>query len=952
MKANHHHSAGGKLRNDIWVSDFPVGVQAAWKSSEKFDERDYNVNSDIIQSQMKWYESNAGKSPPATWPSGPNRGNPMTYDDWITCQEFFRDTLPDPNICDSPKQSCYDDITSQGCRAEAVWKKDNMWSPRRGHGAIVAGGKLYVIGGKAREYTRIDDRRLVGGVSGNKIETISNYPTIREEAILKNDIWISDDGLGENWRLLTPGCKDPQQDVLIQTEVWSRDRDDPSNPKYVGSFGSQCTKTTDCYGQATCQAMEGSSKKVCVCPMFSVREHHSVSVQHSYYKDEKGLTFSEDYIYVVGGFTTVRQSFCSNRSCGSMNSYRLAMDDAWVSNDGATWVQFKAAFSSRNSFRGRGAHASLLIHAKYFDDNVNKRDKLWIFGGETSSPEKSKIEYLDDVWNVNLPKEPCCFKNNNCNSISHPLSVSDIGTCLPSSFDWYEIKSSSKWSGRSGHVVLFEHASSLNSFREQIYLYGGTNEFGALSDVWTWDINEDKQWRKDFSYEQWYRNIDNGELYFGPGLHSGANLSEHIHPYSYYFSENDNITALQNLYLPLPDDQLTIEEYTSLKNVPLISAKDIDTMKNVGVYTIRDLADVDLYTLLKMRGFDHPWEEKRIVKNICYIRALATEFIKKCQVQLPTKDFNIATTDMDDVLCKDGACNLDEWDGCTPLDGFETVDIHGLGFVTVPQEKQIIINNLEEINCRQIPGKRQMAVAVAIENKMIVMGGKGENPSNLYQDVWYRDDTFPAAKMVLRPESYTHDSLFLFQSDEAGAQLFEYKIFDVQKNKTITPWIVTTVDLGADVSWLDDRRGGPGKGLYGLYARAIDPGGNRDIRFSTKTNVHYWMYIPPPNWGAIFGVSILIFVILISLYLEYRRRSKKKALERYALRRMRRKYKLQQKIKEGNGDWKESYLKEDKYSKQKEKQRSRKSRVKVRDMLPIICEKKLMNDVFNFFYFF
>eukprot|EP00957_Ditylum_brightwellii_P031880 2417151-Ditylum_brightwellii.AAC.1 len=77
----------------------------------------------------------------------------------------------------------------------------------------------------------MDDARLVGGIQDHRVETMRDHPTTREETLLKNDIWVSEDGLGRQWRLLTPGCKDPQEDVLLQTEVWSRNINDPNVPK-------------------------------------------------------------------------------------------------------------------------------------------------------------------------------------------------------------------------------------------------------------------------------------------------------------------------------------------------------------------------------------------------------------------------------------------------------------------------------------------------------------------------------------------------------------------------------------------------------------------------------------------------------------------------------------------------------------------------------------------------
>ena len=91
---------------------------------------------------------------------------------------------------------------------------------RRGHAAVVANGALFVIGERSREQVRIDDERLVGGVMESRVTSSRDYLTVREHTVLKNDIWVSRDGLGKKWSLVTIGCRDPQEDILTRTEVW------------------------------------------------------------------------------------------------------------------------------------------------------------------------------------------------------------------------------------------------------------------------------------------------------------------------------------------------------------------------------------------------------------------------------------------------------------------------------------------------------------------------------------------------------------------------------------------------------------------------------------------------------------------------------------------------------------------------------------------------------------
>ena len=133
------------------------------------------------------------------------------------------------------------------------------------------------------------------------------------------------------------------------------------------------------------------------------------------------------------------------------------------------------------------------------------------------------------------------------------------------------------------------------------------------------------------------------------------------------------------------------------------------------------------------------------------------------------------------------------------------------------------------------------------------------------------------------PASLTPQYSFSFDSNLDGAHVFEYKLFREQEH--ITNWTITTSSIGADVSWLDDKKGGPGKGWYTLYVRAVDPAGNRDAYFSTQTNVYRWYYIPPVPWGAVSGGILTGLVLIIGGYFEYRRRRRKTILEKFALRR-------------------------------------------------------------------
>jgi hypothetical protein len=139
------------------------------------------------------------------------------------------------------------------------------------------------------------------------------------------------------------------------------------------------------------------------------------------------------------------------------------------------------------------------------------------------------------------------------------------------------------------------------------------------------------------------------------------------------------------------------------------------------------------------------------------------------------------------------------------------------------------------------------------------------------------------------------------------------------------------------VDWLDWRMGGPGNGHYVLYLRAIDPAGNRDERFVLGRNMHKWRYISPTPWDIIFGCIAGFIFCAFMAYAEYRRRVKKAAMERYAMKRMRRKFKAMQRDTDGRAvDWRTLYsehkeLKEDDADRKKRAREMKKKREKAKE---------------------
>ena len=827
-----------------------------------------------VHASMTWHQLNPGYLPPPTWPSGIKKGKVMTYDDWIICQDYFESTRPMSIKCDNIGADCHHNSSIE-CPPNSSFKAQNMWSPRRGHTTTIANGMIFVIGGRAREHVVSDDTRIVGGSSRPNYMTAQDYSTSSEQSVLKNDIWMSADG-GQSWKLITPGCMDQQEDVLIKTEI--------SQAAEGGVPRTKCSSSSDCYGDAQCKILKDFQTGVCVCPMFGVREHHSVVVQHRHITTQDNTTFTQDYMYLIGGFTTIRNNFCEGNSCGSRTSYRVAMNDVWVSNNGRSWLQLKPALSAEG-FRARGGHSSLLIHSNPFMQH-SYNDRIFVFGGEHDQYGSRETEYLNDTWVANLTSTPCCHLHGSCKEIDLALKQSDIGICLPEQSNWYQIARNAGWSSRSGHTTLHETPSSKNKFMDMVYLIGGRDEHAFHSDVWAWDLSYNKEWEQDFqTLDEKYKERKDKDS-------------------TIVFHDNQsNLAELMKSILPLPAN-IHDDEVSFPKVLPYLTTKEVIHLQELGVNTILDLSNTNLYTMLKLRGFNFPGKEIFPIPHICYLKALVDGILKKCAVQ---DKIGFVVHNIHNCKVGDERCLLKHWDGCAPLDGYTRIDVEGIGFVTVPKSQGDATVDVENMYCKQIPGPRYFTAGAFIDGKVMIMGGKGADWKHLYQDVWSRDGSYPQASIKVSPASDSTQSQFIFDSDEDGANQFEYKIFDNVERLDVTPWLPALSNETVDVSWLDSKKGGPGSGWYTLYLIAIDPSGNRDVGFVNSKNVHTWYYLQPLPWGKI-SLGIVGFIILSSLtYITYRKRQQKAMLERFAKRQMKRKFKLHTMSKDGQSDWKDYY---------------------------------------------
>ena len=155
------------------------------------------------------------------------------------------------------------------------------------------------------------------------------------------------------------------------------------------------------------------------------------------------------------------------------------------------------------------------------------------------------------------------------------------------------------------------------------------------------------------------------------------------------------------------------------------------------------------------------------------------------------------------------------------------------------------------------------------------------------------------------PADHSSDTVVTFESDVSGC-VFQWRLIDYTYNTVIRNWTttaITTCETCAsegrlDLTWLP-------KGMLRLRIRAVDAAGHVEPTFREGENQHTWTYVPPFPWLILIGVLLGILAFTLAIFLELRRRRRKKAMERYAIKRMRRKFKGMDKRKQKDvPDWK------------------------------------------------
>ena len=836
---------GGYYMNEVWESTGAIWLTV--NSTIEFDYRNEPIARIISQ---------------ATWKlASPNKATPLgvDYNTWTACaRSRFEHNRP----CDDslyikrgaikvwhPEMKCKCDLQNDPYPGR-------MWAPRRNMAAVGFRRQVFILGGRARAMEDIPlDESLSSIPDGNRKRW-------RERTLLMNDVWTTEDG--ENWNMANPGCDEnsPQNKLVI----------------YNGHAKSVCRIDSDCFGNARCIS------RTCICNMWSPRERHAAVV----YPDQQKVTEKcaasgpEQRIYVFGGFSRRYTQRCGTNACGG--DYREFMHDVWRTKKECIDIERAVdPVGCRDVRKTLGEEWELIIPAAPWPGRgghqvVSHLNMLFVMGGRGGSlKDASDNPLYNDVWRS-----------------------ADAGKT------WQLVVANAEWPAREHFFAASLENSTGQPTMQVVFGFDGENK---LQDVW--ESYTGAHWVEDFS-----------------------NLTET----SAYATFDSPLESLQTL----TEGEIAILNEQGISTIQELA--DID--KGTVMYLRGGNSDPDpLDGPAMYRGGPFPF--------ICPHRHRAMAFVEKCTVRPPRVDGadqqpDTVVKELIDEKKKpieeeeEEAEDYDP-DGCTyptwmrekarepedileeeteaammlPVGDFEcfpmecverggyqsvsmlrecadeaaknyAVQVANAGTGAPEKEPEMCVQHPVNITCKVVPTPRESFAGVIIQQRLFILGGLLDK--DVYEnDVWYRDAKMPAAVMTVKPTTETSEQLFQFASDEEGC-IFEYRLWLLDEDDLYFEEIVRNWTLMLDLTYIQDWMP-PGGGKYRFELRAIDPAGNVDQVFEEGRNVHTWIYEPPLPVGLIVGSVLGFFALVGAVYLEVRRRKKKAAMERYAIKRMRRKFK-------------------------------------------------------------
>ena len=707
----------GGFQNDVWVS---TGV-------------DYTVYADWLPpagtmagmprfvSTMAWQRAGAAAVlPPLASVNGTSGF--VDYRDWLCCLPAANWPCSNDTLCANP--------------AFAVTPTNRRWSPRRGHAAVsvltAGGGRVLVMGGRARELARLPPSMRVGGMMDNLPGPLPvppggtptptptpmyvndpvdgrdvllapspmSWPTIEahERAVLTSDVWSTEDG--EAWTLVHPGCYALQD----------------SHSRRPGRRGLRCATTGDCVanrlGDATCVA------GLCVCRAWSPRERFAVATDGT-------------SVVLAGGVTYTQPSLCGDVACGS--EFPTLLNDVWRSPDGgASWV----LLTPMAPWRPRADSALVYVGATR---------TWWLLAGRGShGGDALDNPLLADTW----------------------YSTNDAA-------GWVQNDTAAPFGPRAGHVALVDdtrivvlggqvpatptpvppmpdpataaelaaHATITNIYRPRVTATPAPppgvpalgSYFATAADVWSLET-------VDRANASVVAAASTAAAAAGLRILLPTRNDSLVRPWNVWVRDY-SLPAWPAVYIDVDGD--------ALGQVPGLTPDGAAALAEWGgVTTLRQLATaLDAAVVARMQDPDD-----LNLPGVCeYVRA-AQARLGRCDItHRPAADEFMRTIVFVPTL--GSAPEPERDDGCTgvPAPPLATYDLP----------------------CRQRWTPRAMAGAAVMDGIVYTAGGY-EAANDAAADVWYRDERSPSTLITSSPHDMSDEFLFTFACDEPYC-IFEYR---------------------------------------------------------------------------------------------------------------------------------------------------------------------------------
>lgn len=560
------------------------------------------------------------------------------------------------------------------------------------------------------------------------------------------------------------------------------------------------------------------------------------------------------HIYIAGGLTEVSQHVCAEFACGGRN--RLFLNDVWRSTDkGRTWEEV-ARHDEAARWAPRGQHQLVMTSSM-----------LWLIGGRGGNARMySENTLYADVW-------------------VSPLVEDTYGTT------WTEAHTHAGFAPRAAHVCAYVAVT------DSVICYGG-EEFVAPSPSPSPLAPRDEVIAAAAAAPLGLNEpYDDGTASSTTTVLSAEAIAfealEKIH--------GDAVRPLDDCWVAngshptgpwVQDYSLDTEHFNYIRGStelahPVLNYTEefLGHLHNAGLYTFQDFADSDVATVNALKGSVSE-------QQVCVEKRRLQKIVYTCSNQDVPYDGEFINS----IVIIEGSF--------VPEDN--VVDDGCLGYTV----EENVDESMTDLVCRQQPPPRQVAGVGVIGSRYFVVGGRN-SISNFGDDVWYRDPVLPITSITTFPDTGSSDTVFEFVADKCrndDACIYEYRLFDEEVNRELRNWSRHMSPLDYK-PWLDG-------GVYRMEIRAVDAASNRDALLEQGRNAYTWRYRPPLPWLLII-LGILLFIALcIGIFVWYRRRKRKIQLERYALKRARRRLKAAK-----AGDWRTQYNQGKKGGKKKKKKR-------------------------------